>query len=482
MTSLAFSPRQHCRMGPTAMKATSPGEPSHARPKPQWLSNVVDRIGFAGLVGVSVLLGTILGGMIFEFMEAPLERLAQQFNIPRLRLYVSVATGVLASGYAVFFHASAVSEERRWFAVLTQLDFEKPGRPEIWQRLNELSPGNKLARFREGNIRVREAPGCLLIMCRLDDVTVAIFESTTMSLADFSLRPERITDNVFSKIGGAQDIDFQTSPEFSHQYFLAATDEPQLRELFNEPVLEFFSRKPGVILESRLNRLMMTFASKSGHCPIDELPNFVANTLEVFSLFNEAAGTLAQHHSADSGAPSQAGLETQSQHDDVQRLLKQAPPREIPQRLRRVVLGHDCTISAVLGTAFLVIGAWFVVGSDDPVMNWGGGLPFMLLGFLSGGLSVTWRRQRLRTLREGSVTKGTITSVREASDSTPNKPRYRATVTFTVEGVEHQAKSACDRVTAETVASDDQGDGTIQLLYDPHAPRRAVLTDWLRNA
>lgn len=44
-----------------------------------------------------------------------------------------------------------------------------------------------------------------------------------------------------------------------------------------------------------------------------------ANTPEVFSLFNEAAGTLAQHRSTDSETPIHAGLETQSQHDDVER-------------------------------------------------------------------------------------------------------------------------------------------------------------------
>jgi len=67
-------------------------------------------------------------------------------------------------------------------------------------------------------------------------------------LPAFSLRPE----NIFHKIGewlGFNDIDFDAYPQFSSQYRLKSTNEPQIRTLFNESVLGFLSYEKGWWIE-----------------------------------------------------------------------------------------------------------------------------------------------------------------------------------------------------------------------------------------
>ena len=72
--------------------------------------------------------------------------------------------------------------------------------------------------------------------------TVIYFQSDDLALPDFALRPERI----FHKIGsvfGYQDIDFETSPEFSRHYLLRGVNETAIRNLFGMDVLAYFERE-----------------------------------------------------------------------------------------------------------------------------------------------------------------------------------------------------------------------------------------------
>ncbi|MCK4820866.1 hypothetical protein KA005_34185, partial [bacterium] len=72
--------------------------------------------------------------------------------------------------------------------------------------------------------------------------TVVYFQSDDLALPDFALRPERI----FHKIGsvfGYQDIDFETSPEFSRHYLLRGVNETAIRNLFGMDVLAYFERE-----------------------------------------------------------------------------------------------------------------------------------------------------------------------------------------------------------------------------------------------
>jgi len=71
--------------------------------------------------------------------------------------------------------------------------------------------------------------------------SVALFPGT--HLPDFTLQPETFLDRIASKLG-AQDIDFDASPEFSKAYRLSGPDETRIRSAFGAGALHFFEENP----------------------------------------------------------------------------------------------------------------------------------------------------------------------------------------------------------------------------------------------
>lgn len=79
--------------------------------------------------------------------------------------------------------------------------------------------------------------------------TIALIEWNQSYLPQFRLMPE----NIFHKIGGVfgyQDIDFDTHPDFSHQYLLQGSNEAEIRRCFSPSVLEFFQSHQRFCVES----------------------------------------------------------------------------------------------------------------------------------------------------------------------------------------------------------------------------------------
>jgi hypothetical protein len=74
--------------------------------------------------------------------------------------------------------------------------------------------------------------------------TVALFPQGGEGLPDFLLAPE----NIFHKIGqvfGYQDIDFDSSPDFSSHYLLRGPDEMAIRSAFGADALAYFGQERG---------------------------------------------------------------------------------------------------------------------------------------------------------------------------------------------------------------------------------------------
>lgn len=91
--------------------------------------------------------------------------------------------------------------------------------------------------------------------------TVIQFQSGTLQLPGFALRPE----NLFHKIGGAfgyQDIDFDSRPAFSKQYLLRGVYEQAIRNTFTDEVLDFYERGKGLSTEGDDDRLIFYRADK----------------------------------------------------------------------------------------------------------------------------------------------------------------------------------------------------------------------------
>jgi hypothetical protein len=108
--------------------------------------------------------------------------------------------------------------------------------------------------------------------------TVALFPGAGEHLPELLLAPE----NVFHKIGqafGYQDIDFDSSPEFSSHYLLRGPDEMAIRSAFGADALAFFGQHRGWHVEVK-DRTVGIYRSGQ-RCKPEDLRTFLAEAQEV---------------------------------------------------------------------------------------------------------------------------------------------------------------------------------------------------------
>ena len=72
--------------------------------------------------------------------------------------------------------------------------------------------------------------------------SVALYPRGAADLPDLDLTPETFLDRIASAFG-AQDIDFDASPEFSRHYVLKSADETAARAAFTTDALTFFATR-----------------------------------------------------------------------------------------------------------------------------------------------------------------------------------------------------------------------------------------------
>lgn len=112
--------------------------------------------------------------------------------------------------------------------------------------------------------------------------TVIVIESEKLALPVFILRPE----NLFDKIGsafGKKDINFETSPLFSKRYLLRGDDEASIRLIFNQWIIEYYERHPGLSTEGDGRKLIYYRISKS--VSPDKIQTFLQEGYEIYGLF-----------------------------------------------------------------------------------------------------------------------------------------------------------------------------------------------------
>jgi hypothetical protein len=85
--------------------------------------------------------------------------------------------------------------------------------------------------------------------------TVAMFQSNSISLPAFLLRPSSIKHQLGAAFSAS--ISFPTHADFSSQYLLSGSDEIALRSLFSDSALAFFAGQPGWSLEGGGSQLFL---------------------------------------------------------------------------------------------------------------------------------------------------------------------------------------------------------------------------------
>lgn len=102
--------------------------------------------------------------------------------------------------------------------------------------------------------------------------TVALFPQGGQGLPAFLLAPE----NILHKIGqvfGYQDIDFDSSPEFSSHYLLRGPDEMAIRSAFGADALAYFGQERGWHVESAGGSVCVYRSDKK--CKPEDLRTFL---------------------------------------------------------------------------------------------------------------------------------------------------------------------------------------------------------------
>lgn len=117
--------------------------------------------------------------------------------------------------------------------------------------------------------------------------TVFCARAADLSLPDFTLRPQ----GFWHKIGalfGSWDIDFDSHPGFSKAYLLRGPDEDAVRDLFTEPVLDYFEDRPGQHVEGTANAVIVyRFGARLAP---DAVRDFLRDGFEVLAQFRPGAG------------------------------------------------------------------------------------------------------------------------------------------------------------------------------------------------
>jgi hypothetical protein len=110
--------------------------------------------------------------------------------------------------------------------------------------------------------------------------TVVIYPLTGLEvhLPEFTLGPEHWWDRI-GQVFGYQDIDFESSEDFSKHYLLRGPDESAIRAAFGPDVLGFFAQNQGWSVESAGGQLAVYRANK--RAKPEEMQPFVAETAGV---------------------------------------------------------------------------------------------------------------------------------------------------------------------------------------------------------
>jgi len=111
--------------------------------------------------------------------------------------------------------------------------------------------------------------------------TVALFPRAGERLPELLLAPE----NLFHKIGqvfGYQDIDFDTSPDFSSHYLLRGPDEMAIRSAMSADALAFFGQHQGWHVEVKDRTVGIYRAGK--RCQPEDAPTYLAEVQDVLRV------------------------------------------------------------------------------------------------------------------------------------------------------------------------------------------------------
>jgi hypothetical protein len=321
----------------------------------------------------------------------------------------------------------------------------------------------------------------------------AAYFSADVRLPGFTLQPEGFAMNLLSGMSGIEDINFASHEEFSRRYHLSAMHAENARRLFEAPLLEHLERRPGLHVQSAADGLLIYRPGQ--RLGAEEIEGFIAETTEIFRLFEASARKLQQAREAGlipkadaraeaakiSGLVGEVVRERLVTRADVEAFMRQAPPRKVPANIRHYCEGFAPGMALAAGALFFLVGAGFAFGFGQ-AGKWGGALVGLLFAVVGAGLLFFFGRMRLRLerlLRHGELGVGRIEGIESTGWSGPGGDVSRASVRFQAKAATVQAKCNIAGVAVERAQKLFTAKRPAAVLYDPANPERFLLVDAL---
>ena len=111
--------------------------------------------------------------------------------------------------------------------------------------------------------------------------TVFFIESRHLGLPHFWMRPEKTFDKVANWFG-FNDIDFDTHPQFSENYYLKGEDADYIKAVMNDDFLHYFSFSKNWYLEGI--GFYMILYNKHHLMPINDIRSFYVKGRKLFDM------------------------------------------------------------------------------------------------------------------------------------------------------------------------------------------------------
>jgi len=115
--------------------------------------------------------------------------------------------------------------------------------------------------------------------------TVALFPQGAQGVPDLVLAPESILHKI-GKVFGYQDIDFDSSPDFSSHYLLRGPDEMAIRSAFGAGALMYFGQERGWHVEVASGNVGIYRSDK--RCKPEELAAFLEQARAILRALGRA--------------------------------------------------------------------------------------------------------------------------------------------------------------------------------------------------
>jgi len=113
--------------------------------------------------------------------------------------------------------------------------------------------------------------------------TVALFSSKSHNFPRFCMDPGILIYKPLEIIKGLVTVEFEKHKSFSKWYVVEGEDENEIRKLFTEEMLNYFSKNTGFSIEASENKLVVYW--DNGRLDPEYIPLFFKQARTIFSLF-----------------------------------------------------------------------------------------------------------------------------------------------------------------------------------------------------